>query len=54
MFSVFGGDLDVARQALADGVWNSALAAADNAATSTNIADRTAARLISLEALAYL
>jgi len=44
------GDLDVARQALKDGVWASALAAADRAAT--NAADRTAARLIALEALA--
>ena len=44
------GDLDVARQALNDGVWASALAAADRAAT--NAADRTAARLIALEALA--
>lgn len=46
------GDLDVARQALADGVWRSALAAAD--AASTNASVRTAARLVSLEALAYM
>lgn len=51
-FTAFCGDLDVARQALADGVWRSALAAADSAAT--NAADRTQARLISLEALAHL
>lgn len=52
--SAFCGDLDVARQALADGVWRSALAAADAAAVTTNATDRTAARLVSLEALAYL
>ena len=53
--SAFGGDLDVARQALADGVWRSALSAADAAAaTSTGATDRTAARLVSLEALAHL
>ena len=52
--SAFGGDLDVARQALADGVWRSALAAADAAAVTTNTAERTAARLVSLEALAHL
>ena len=52
--SAFCGDLDVARQALADGVWSSALAAADNAASTTNAADRTEARLIALEALALL
>ena len=46
------GDLDVARQALKDGVWRSALAAADLAAT--NASERTAARLVSLEALAHL
>jgi len=46
------GDLDVARQALKDGVWRSALAAADLAAT--NAAERSAARLVSLEALAHL
>ena len=54
MFSVSGGDLDTARQALADGVWRSALAAADAASASTNAAERTAARLVSLEALASL
>ena len=37
--SAFGGDLDVARQALADGVWRSALAAADAAAVTTNTAE---------------
>ena len=52
--SAFCGDLGVARQALADGVWRSALAAADGAAATTNAADRTEARLISLEALAHL
>jgi len=52
--SAFCGDLDVARQSLADGVWRSALAAADSAAVTTNAADRTEARLISLEALAHL
>ena len=46
------GDLEVARQALSDGAWRSALVAADLAAT--NAEQRTAARLISLEALAYL
>ena len=46
------GDIDVARQSLADGVWRSALEAADLAAT--NATDRTAARLVSLEALARL
>ena len=46
------GDIDVARQALNDGVWRSAVTAADLAAT--NAADRTEARLISLEALANL
>ena len=50
----FSGDLDVARQALADGVWRSALAAADSASVTTSAIERTAARLISLEALAYL
>lgn len=50
--TAFGGDLEVARQALADGVWNSALAAAD--AASTNPAVRTEARLVSLEALAHM
>ena len=52
--SAFCGDLDVARQSLADGVWRSALAAADSATVTTNTADRTEARLISLEALAHL
>ena len=52
--SAFCGDLDVARQALADGVWRSALAAADNAAVTTNADDRTESRLISLEALAHI
>ena len=47
-----GGDLDVARQALKDGVWRSALVAADLAAT--NLQERTEARLVSLEALAGL
>ena len=46
------GDLAVARQALHDGVWRSALVAADLAAT--NAAERTSARLIALEALAHL
>ena len=50
--TAFGGDLEVARQALADGVWHSALSAAD--AASTNEAVRTSARLVSLEALAYM
>ena len=45
-------DLDVARQALNDGVWQSALSSADIAAT--NAADRAAARLIALEALSQL
>ena len=46
------GDLEVARQALHDGVWRSALTAADLAAT--NAAERTSARLVALEALAHL
>ena len=46
------GDLEVARQALNDGVLRSALVAADLAAT--NAAMRTEARLIALEALARL
>ena len=50
--SAFCGDIDVARQALADGVWRSALVAADIA--STNVSVRTAARLVSLEALAHM
>lgn len=45
-------NLETARQALMDGAWDSALLSADAAAT--NAADRTAARLISLEALARL
>ena len=45
-------DLEMARQALMDGVWESALSSADAAATNT--ANRTPARLISLEALARL
>ena len=49
-----GGGLDVARQALADGVWRSALASADSVASTTNAALRTSARLVSLEALANL
>ena len=49
---LWAGDIDVARQALKDGVWRSAIAAADLAAT--NAADRAEARLISLEALANL
>jgi tetratricopeptide (TPR) repeat protein len=56
-FSAFCGDLDVARQALADGIWRSAVAAADKVSGDpalTNSAERTAARLISLEALARL
>lgn len=48
----FCGDLEVARQALADGMWNSALVAAD--AASTNASVRTAARLVSIEALACM
>ena len=54
VFCASCADLDVARQALADGVWRSALAAADSAVASTNSADRTEARLTSLEALAHL
>ena len=54
VFCAFCADLDVARQALADGVWRSALAAADSVEASTNSANRTEARLISLEALAHL
>lgn len=53
----FCGKLDVARQALFDGVWNSALNAADEVAGDsaiTNAAERTEARLISLEALARM
>ena len=46
------GDIDVARQALNDGVWQSALSAADRAATNAEC--RTAARLIALEALSWL
>lgn len=46
------GDLDVARQALNDGMWEAALSSADIAAT--NAAERTSARLVSLEALARL
>ena len=46
------GDLEVARQALHDGIWRSALIAADLAAT--NAAERTSARLVALEALAHL
>lgn len=49
---VAAGDLDVARQALKDGVWGTALSAADAAAE--NAAERTDARLVSLEALAHL
>ena len=49
-----GGDLAIARQALQEGVWRSALSSADRAAATTNAAERTAARLISLEALARL
>ena len=55
--AAFGGDLDVARQALADGMWGSALAVADKVSANpavTNAMDRTAARLISLEALAHM
>lgn len=51
-FAANAGDLEVARQALNDGVWASALAAADLAAT--NAEHRTQARLLSLEALAHL
>ena len=50
----FGDDLDVARQALADGVWRSALVSADAVSATTNAALRTSARLVSLEALANL
>ncbi len=46
------GELDVARQALNDGMWETALSSADLAAT--NAAERTSARLVSLEALARL
>ena len=52
--AAFGGDLEVARQALADGVWRSALVSADAASSTTNAALRTSARLVSLEALANL
>ena len=48
----WAGDLEVARQALSDGAWRSALTAADFAASNSE--QRTAARLVSLEALAYL
>lgn len=50
--TAFCGDLEVARQALEDGVWRSALAAADAASTNADV--RTAARLVSLEALARM
>ena len=50
--AAWAGELETARQALDDGVWRSALAAADIAAT--NAGSRTAARLIALEALAHL
>lgn len=50
--AVAAGDLDVARQALNDGMWETALSSADIAAT--NAAERTSARLVSLEALARL
>ena len=52
LVAAVAGDLEVARQALHDGVWRSALAAADLAAT--NAAERTSARLVALEALAHL
>ena len=52
LFALAAGDLDVARQALSDGVWETALSSADYAAT--NAADRTSARLVALEALARL
>ena len=52
LFALAAGDLDVARQALSDGVWETALSSADHAAT--NVADRTSARLVALEALARL
>ncbi len=45
-------DIEMARQALMDGVWDSALVSADAAAT--NAVDRTIGRLASLEALAWL
>lgn len=48
-------ELAVARQALHDGVWRTALSSADAAASSaTNVQNRSAARLVSLEALARL
>ncbi len=50
--AVAASDLDVARQALNDGMWESALSAADLAAT--NASTRSEARLASLEALAGL
>ncbi|MBO5940525.1 MAG: tetratricopeptide repeat protein [Kiritimatiellae bacterium] len=49
--------LDVAKQALADGVWHSALTAADEVSLdpgNTNLAERSEARLIALEALAHM
>ena len=55
--SALCADLDVAKQALADGVWHSALTAADEImakADNTNSAERSEARLISLEALAHM
>ena len=52
LVAAVAGDLEVARQALHDGVWRSALAAADLAAT--NETERTSARLVALEALAHL
>jgi tetratricopeptide (TPR) repeat protein len=49
------GELDVARQALHDGVWRTAVSSADAAATSaTNSSCRSSARLVALEALARL
>lgn len=52
LFAFAAGDLDVARQALKDGMWEVALSAADAAAT--NVAVRSSARLVSLEALAMM
>lgn len=49
------GELDIARQALHDGVWRTALSSADTAAmTATNADERSAARLVALEAVARM
>lgn len=54
-FVCAAGELDVARQALHDGVWHAALSSADDAAmAATNSAERSSARLVALEAVARM